>query len=120
MKIALSAQGKTLDAMMDSRFGRCACFIIIDPATEEFETLENSAGEAAGGAGIQAAQLVASKKVQAVISGNFGPKAHQALSAGGIKMFSCHTRTVREALEDYRNKRLEEVSSPSVQGHHGM
>jgi predicted Fe-Mo cluster-binding NifX family protein len=120
VKIAITAQGGTLDAMMDSRFGRCAYFIFIDPATGEFEAHKNSASEAMGGAGVQAAQSVALQKVQAVISGNFGPKAHQALSAGGIKMFSCHTRTVKEALEDYRNGRLEEVASPTVQEHHGI
>ena len=32
MKIAISSSGKTLDSPLDPRFGRCAWFLVIDPA----------------------------------------------------------------------------------------
>jgi predicted Fe-Mo cluster-binding NifX family protein len=58
MKIVLYAVSPTLDAEIDPRFGRCRYFIIADPATMEFETLENSSAMAGGGAGISAAQNI--------------------------------------------------------------
>ena len=69
MKIAISATGKNLDAEVDPRFGRCQYFIIIDPETMQFEALENSSAMASGGAGISAAQMIAGKGVEAVLTG---------------------------------------------------
>jgi len=67
VKIAISATGPTLDAEVDSRFGRCQYFIIADTETEEFEALDNSSATAAGGAGISAAQMIVGKGVEAVL-----------------------------------------------------
>jgi len=75
MMIAISATGPTLDAEVDPRFGRCQCFIIADPQTMEFEAADNSSAMAAGGAGISAAQMIAGKGVEALLTGNCGPNA---------------------------------------------
>ncbi|MDQ7825367.1 MAG: NifB/NifX family molybdenum-iron cluster-binding protein [Candidatus Eremiobacteraeota bacterium] len=120
MKVAVTSQAQDINGQVDARFGRCQFFIIADPATLEYEAFENPAITASGGAGIQAAQFVAHKGVDAVISGNFGPKAHQTLVAAGVKMYSAHTRTVREALEDYRKGTLPSVSSPTAAEHSGL
>jgi len=61
MRIAITATGLTLDAEVDPRFGRCQYFIIVDPETLEFESLENSSAMAGGGAGISAGQMIAGK-----------------------------------------------------------
>ena len=66
MKIAISANGPTLDAEVDPRFGRCAYFIIADPDTMEFEAVDNASAMAAGGAGISAAQMVAGSRLYMV------------------------------------------------------
>ena len=120
MKVAISSEGNTLDAKMDSRFGRCPWFIVADDRTMEYEALPNPAVSAEGGAGIRAAQFVAHANVLAVISGNYGPKAYETLRAGGIKIYIAHTRTVREALMDFKEKRLPEVESPTVESHYGI
>ena len=36
MKIAISSSGANLDEQVDPGFGCCRCFIVIDPATENF------------------------------------------------------------------------------------
>ena len=41
MKIAISSSGKTLDSLLDPRFGRCAWFLIIDPADMRYEVFDN-------------------------------------------------------------------------------
>ena len=104
MQIAIAASGKTIDSLVDSRFGRCPYFLIIDSETEEFEVLKNTAGQAFQGAGISAAQMIANKKVKAVIAGNFGPKAASVLSASGIEIFAgVSDLTVKQALEKYKD-----------------
>ena len=76
MKIAISATGLTLEDEVDPRFGRCQHFIVADTETKEFEALDNSSATAAGGAGISAAQMIAGKGVEAVLTGNCGPNAY--------------------------------------------
>ncbi|GAG31451.1 unnamed protein product, partial [marine sediment metagenome] len=56
MKIAVSAAAPELDAKVDPRFGRCQCFVIVDPETMEFEGVPNESMAAGGGAGVAAAQ----------------------------------------------------------------
>ena len=120
MRIAITADGPTLDARVDPRFGRCGYFIIADPETLEFEALENSSAVAAGGAGISAAQLMAGKKVAAVLTGNCGPNAYQALSAAGIEVFTGVSGEVREAIQDYKSGKFKVSSQPNVATHFGI
>ena len=120
MKIAISSTGKDLDAQVDPRFGRCQYFIFVDSETMAFEAMENEGLTASGGAGVQAAQLVARKGTTALITGNLGPNAAPALSAAGIKVYLVTGGTVREALSCYQSGTLKEVSGPTVPSHSGM
>jgi predicted Fe-Mo cluster-binding NifX family protein len=120
MKIAISCSGKNLDSQIDPRFGRCQYFIFADPDTMDSEALENVGLMASGGAGIQAAQFVAQKGVNALITGNLGPNAASALSAAGIKVYLVPGGTVREVIEAFKAGRLQEASGPTVPPHFGM
>ncbi len=120
MKIAISANGPTLDAEVDPRFGRCSYFIIADPDTMEFEAIDNASAMASGGAGISAAQMVAGKGVAAIITGNCGPNAHQVLSAAGIEMITGASGKVKDVLESYRAGKLKASTQPNVPDHFGM
>ena len=120
MKIAVSSSGPDLDAAVDPRFGRCQYFIIIDPEAMRFEALDNSSAVAGGGAGISAAQMIVSKGVEAVLTGNCGPNAFQVLSAAGIKVMTGASGTVRDAIESYKAGNLQPSSQPNVPGHFGM
>ena len=120
MKIAVSATGLDLDAQVDPRFGRCQCFIIIDPDTMQFESIENSNAIASGGAGISAAQVIVSKGVEAVLTGNCGPNAYQVLSPAGIKVITGVSGKVRDAAQSYKPGKLQAISQPNVPGHFGM
>ena len=119
MKICVTAVGDRLDAKVDPRFGRCQYFVIVDSETMKFEVVPNAAAGIAGGAGIQAAQTVASKGAKVVITGNVGPNAFQALSVAGIKMVTGTFRTVREAVERYKRGELEEKNAPTIHKHFG-
>jgi len=120
MKIAVSATGKDLNCQIDPRFGRCQYFIFIDPETMEFETLENEGLMAMGGAGVQAAQLIAQKGANTLITGNLGPNAASALSASGIKVYLVPGGTVKDVIEGYKSGSLREASGATVPPHFGM
>ena len=113
MKIAISSTGRSIDAQVDARFGRCPFFILVDPASGDVEVLENEASTTATGAGIQAAQMVANAGVEAVITGNLGPKAADVLAAAGLKVYTGRTGTVRQVMQQYGSGGLEATSSPS-------
>ncbi|MDI6850316.1 MAG: NifB/NifX family molybdenum-iron cluster-binding protein [bacterium] len=99
MKIAITSTGKNPDSLVDPRFGRCAYFAIVDSDTMEFKFVMNPALSRPGGAGINAAQFLIDEGVEVVVSGNVGPNAEQALRAGGVKIVTGVSGTLREVLE---------------------
>lgn len=119
MKIAVSATGPSLDAALDPRFGRCSHFVLVETDDGRFEAVENSSGYLGGGAGIQAARLVAGRGAKAVLTGDCGPNAHQTLSAAGIEVIVGCRGTVQEAVELFKSGGLRAASAPSVNGHSG-
>jgi predicted Fe-Mo cluster-binding NifX family protein len=122
MKIAISTTTPDLDSPFDPRFGRGAHFVLVDAETEEWQAYANPAVNASGGAGVQAAQLIAGYGAQAVVSGDFGPNAYNTLAAAGILMFLApagQVPTARELLARYRAGQLQQVSAPTSAGHHG-
>jgi len=119
MRIAISSTGPDLDAEVDPRFGRCRYFVIVDSETKEFEVLDNQAAMTSGGAGIQAAQMVANSGVDAVITGHLGPNAADTLVAAGLKTYLGALGTVGEALQQYKAGHLQEASGPTVDSHFG-
>ena len=120
MRVAISATGPTLDAEVDPRFGRCPYFVIVDPDTMQFEALENSSAMQAGGAGISTGQMIASKGVQVVLTGNCGPNAYQVLSAAGIQVITGVSGKIQEAVQAYKSGRFQATSQPNVAAHSGM
>ncbi|MDP3428185.1 MAG: NifB/NifX family molybdenum-iron cluster-binding protein, partial [Humidesulfovibrio sp.] len=85
--IAVTSEGPKLTDMVDPRFGRAAGFVVVDLATMAVSYVDNGSSQVlAQGAGIQAAENVAKAGAGVVLSGFVGPKAFQALSAGGIQV----------------------------------
>ncbi|MDD5557427.1 MAG: NifB/NifX family molybdenum-iron cluster-binding protein [bacterium] len=120
MKIVVTAQGQDLDAMVDPRFGRCQYFLFIDTDSLSCEAQANPGREAGGGAGIQAAQSVVDRGVEAVVTGFMGPNASRVLQASGVKVYGNAAGTVRGALEKLREGKLTLLSGPSVREHFGL
>jgi predicted Fe-Mo cluster-binding NifX family protein len=120
MKIAVSSTGIGPDATVDPRFGRCAYFAYVDPETMAIEAEPNEAASAGGGAGIAAAQQLAAKEPEAVLTGHCGPNAFDVLKAAGIKVFTNVAGSVREAVEAYKTGTLQPVSQPDTAAHTGM
>ena len=119
MKVAVSAQGKDMNALVDPRLGRAQQFLLVDAESMEFDVLDNPNVGAMGGAGIQTAQLLASKGVQTVVTGNCGPNAFTTLNAAGIQVYIGASGTVQQALEQYKQGQLQLANQPNVGGHFG-
>lgn len=86
MKVAITSTGNSLDSTIDQRFGRCAFFVIYDTETGGVEILPNPNRDAQEGAGPASVQLVASRDVQKIISGEFGVKIKSLLDSLRIQM----------------------------------
>jgi predicted Fe-Mo cluster-binding NifX family protein len=120
MKVAVSSNGENLNAILDPRFGRCRFFVVVNADDMSFEAFNNESAILGGGAGIQAAQFLASQGVEAVITGNCGPNALQTLTAAGIELFDGQAGTVRNVVERFKKGNLKPTSKATVDSHFGM
>ncbi len=119
MKVAVTAQGKDLEAQVDEHFGRAPYFVVYDLENESFEAMENPAATEARGAGIAAAGFLAEKGVKLVITGHCGPKAFSVLKAAGIKVGRSEGKTVKEVIEAVKEGQISYLEAPSVDTHFG-
>jgi predicted Fe-Mo cluster-binding NifX family protein len=116
MKIGLSSNGNSLSDAFASNFGRCSYFIIYDSTTKEVSTAySNTAQNAAGGAGIQAAQSMINKQVESVIAPQMGPKAWNVLQGANIKVYTGIIGSIQENIDALVAGKLSEMS-----GAHGV
>ncbi len=120
MKICITSSGQSLEDIIDRRFGRCQCFIILDTESMQYEVIENPAKSAGGGAGTQAGQLVANKGAEVVLTGNVGPNAFNTLQAAGLKVVvGLSGITVRQTVDGFKSGKYQYINDPSVEAHFG-
>ena len=101
MKAAITSTGNTLDSKLDQRFGRCSYFVVYDLDTKSIEFIPNPNKDAQEGAGPASVQLVASRNVQKIISGEFGIKIKSLLDSLKIQMIALKEpeKTIGEIIE---------------------
>ena len=122
MKIAISSTGKGFNSDVDSRFGRCPFYIIIEIENKKIKnekTIENPAMMQPGGAGIAAAQLIGNEKVEAVITGNMGPNAFSVLQQLGIDVYQ-GTGIIKDVVQQFIDGKLTKINAPTGPAHFGM
>lgn len=119
MKIAISATGKTMDSLLDVRFGRCDYFLIYETENKSVNAIENKGQSSSGGAGIVASQQIIDENVDVIITGKLGPNAFELISKAGIKAYGCESISIKSALDKYDNGKLSELKQ-SGPAHHGM
>ncbi|MEJ2186432.1 MAG: NifB/NifX family molybdenum-iron cluster-binding protein, partial [Gemmatimonadota bacterium] len=115
--VGVTVTAPDLDADVDLRFGRAPYIVLVDWETMGWEVVENPAQDAGSGAGIRVAELLAERKVKAVVSGEFGPNAHPALRAAEIPMYYAREgMTGREAVERLKKGELESLAAVAGAG----
>jgi predicted Fe-Mo cluster-binding NifX family protein len=114
--VAISASGKDLDACVEPRFGRTRFFILVDPATEDWESLDNTANlSSLLDVGILTAKnLTKNRVVETVVTGHCGPKAFKELKEAGVKVFLNARGSLRHVLHKLRRGEMKEASGPNV------
>ncbi len=107
MKVAITSTGENLDSPLDQRFGRCSWFVIYDTETGGKEILPNPNKDVLDGAGPASVQLVASRKVNKIVSGEFGIKIKSLLDSLKIQMIVVkdQEKTVRDIIEMIDNQK---------------
>ena len=120
MKVAISAAGKNLESTIDERFGRCRYFIILETDDMRYEVIENTNADLSTSAGIQSASLVASQGVEAVITGNCGPKAMQVFAATTIEVIIGQHGIIKDVLEKFKRGDLSPSTRGNVPGKSGV
>ena len=107
-RVVLPSSGQTVDSVIDSAFGRCKYFIIVEIADgkiQDYNTVENAGYNEFRGAGIKAAQQVANLKPTAVIVSSIGPNSYDILSQFNIPIYQ-HNGSVKSAIMEFINGRL--------------
>ncbi len=118
MKFAVTSQGPDRESLVDPRFGRARYFRVTDTETGQQTVVDNASRvDAVQGAGIQAAQALASLGVQALVTGHVGPKAWATLQAARIEVYGVDGGTVAQAMEAFMARKLAPLSGANVEGH---
>lgn len=118
MKVVVTSQGPEMSSPVDPRFGRAQYFLVVDTGSGRFTPHDNAQNlNAPQGAGIQAGRAVVELGVEAVITGNVGPKAFAALEAGGVAVYPGASGTVSEAVEQFKAGQLQPAGKANVEGH---
>ena len=106
MKLGIPSSGTDLNDEIDSRFGRCEYFIVVETETMDIEGMENPFKSASQAAGIRAVEFLAKKGVEMVITTNLGPNAEGTLRQAGIGIVTGVTGRIEEIVKDFKNGNL--------------
>lgn len=119
MKIAISSTGNNLDSEVDSRFGRCSYFLIVeieDNKIKDFKAIENTGKDQIGGAGITAGEIVAKQKVDAIITVNLGPRAFSVFEQFKINAYQGEGK-IKDVIQDYLDGKLNQLNNATGPQH---
>jgi predicted Fe-Mo cluster-binding NifX family protein len=101
MIIAITSTGNNLNAKVDKHFGRCTTFVIYNTETKGLEFLPNPFRKMESDAGKSAIELIVSKGVTRIISGEMGIKIKPVLDYYRIQLIILgqSKKSIREILK---------------------
>jgi predicted Fe-Mo cluster-binding NifX family protein len=101
MKIAITSTGNTLESSLDNSFGRCEFFVVYDTKIRSMEFIPNPNKYLEEGAGLASVELVASRSVNKIVSGEFGMKIKPLLDSMKIQMIVLKEsgKNIKEIIE---------------------
>jgi len=114
MKVCITSVSADVASLVDPRFGRAACLLLVDTGTEEVRCIEG-ATNAFQGAGVQAARSVVEAGASALVTGRIGPKAYDVLAAARIPVYVAPATTVERAIRDLGAGRLEKIDAATAE-----
>lgn len=103
VKICIPSIEAGLESQIDSRFGRCQYFNLVEVVNGKIantKSVENAGASQGSGAGITAAQQVGNLGVSVVLTSEIGPKSKAILDQLGIKIIKT-SGIAKLAIEKY-------------------
>jgi len=86
MRIAIASNGNSIESNISQYFGRSPFFVIYDTETKSLEFIPNPHKDQEEGAGQAAVELVVTRNIQKILSGDFGIKIKPLLDSLKIQM----------------------------------
>lgn len=86
MKYAVTSRGKSIDAVIDRRFGRCEYIVTFETETKTLEVFPNPFKDEDEGVGPALVGLLHEKGVQKIVSGSFGIRIKELMDSKHIQM----------------------------------
>ena len=119
MKIAIPADEKNLDSQVCISFGRAPYYLYFNTDNDIADFIENTAANAPGGAGIQAAQSIIDNKADVLLTPRCGENAAKVIHSSGVRMYKTVQGTIKENIELYKKGSLEPLTDihPGLHGH---
>jgi predicted Fe-Mo cluster-binding NifX family protein/DNA-binding PadR family transcriptional regulator len=114
IRIVIPSRGNDLDAPVCPVFGHCAAFIVVNPATLEFEALPNPTQGGGRGAGVQAVQTVLRREVSSIVAAHMGGNAWRLIQAAGIPVYRLEGTVVREVVQAFNQGCLPLLEAPEA------
>ncbi len=101
MKIAITSTGNSPESTLDQRFGRCSYFVVYDTESGATEFIPNPNKNAEDSAGSGSLQLLTSRKVSKIVSGEFGSKIKDTLDRMKIQLIVLRKpeKTISQIIE---------------------
>jgi len=102
-------------------FGRTPLYLLLDTETQEKVYYDNSAVANEGGAGIKAAQILADKEIDVLLTPRCGQNAADVLKLADIKIYRTRNSSLAETLELFQKGELSilEEIHPGFHNHGG-
>ena len=119
MKIAIPVDENK--EMVCPSFGRTPLYLFLDTETQEKQYIDNSAAANEGGAGIKAAQILADKGIDVLLTPRCGQNAADVLKLAKIEIYRTKSESVAETLELFQKGELSvlEEIHPGFHNHGG-
>ena len=107
MKVAIASNGNTLESNVDSSFGRCAGFVIYDTESGGMEFIPNINKDLEEHAGKAVVELISSRNVSIIVSGEFGIKIKPLLDSMHIQMIVIKktAKSISQIIDLLNNRR---------------
>ena len=102
MKVAVTSTGIKLDDHIGTKPDKCSYWLVVDPATMEYEAIPNPLISVGGpAAGKLLAQVLQEHMVKFILAGGCGCNQLKELSENGIRVLLGMTGSVRKTVEKF-------------------
>lgn len=119
MRISVPSMGdRGLDEEVGQHFGRVPSYTIVDTETDEVRVVPNTS-EHGGGSGYPP-EIMAREGVDIMLCGGLGRRAVSMFEQLGIRVFVGVQGTVRDAVRQYQEGRLEEATDENACREHAF